>query len=1001
LKSLLRWPIALAATMLALGANADMNAWTSIGPNGGRVFKVVYNPSNPSIVYLLSQGGFSRSTDGGVTWKLIYSDLQNAPYDMAVDPANPNNVYVVSQTAPFFLASSDGGKTMAPAARPPIPTYFSGVWSVQVAADGRTVYAASGPYVAASTDHGKSWSLKTGLSSYLFINHLFADPKDPLTLYAAADFAGDGLYVTHDGALTWTVSNYSATDEYNYTNDLSIDPSNTNNLWNARANGLWVSRDRGVTWALTSYDIPAFGNASKQSSAVAVDPHNSSIIYVSNGWGETLRSVDGGASWYDVTGNITNQGTNVIAINPTNNSNVLIGGLGGLWGTTTAGTNWTEQVEGLPATYVEHFSASPATDRIYMNTEDSLIGYIANGGSHALLTNRDSLRALTPTPGSFVVSSIASQTGPNGNLFAALIGGVASSQDGGQSWTMHPQPYFGGTMMQIMATWPGSHSVLAAGGVAQFRSDDDGISWAPVTAGLPTNTQFNKLVAAPSDPNVAYVSVFGGQAIGQTPYYDLFKSVDAGLNWARAGSDWPSSIYQIAVDPFDAQTFYVTTETRFLKSTTGGKSFTDMPWNSSLQGHIPIMVAIDPVRNQTLYGIGGLGVIRSVDGGQTWQVLPGSPFAPTYGWSATDITVDPNRTSDVYVATIRNGAYKLTVAPDLAVSLKSSAAQSGSSLTRTYTVTNKGPYDATGVQLVVQLPAGATNASGTVDTGQCTSAAGSLTCKIPLMRNGASYSATLTAVIPGGGDTTTKASLSADQPDSDTSNNQLVTSTQVAGTADLSVVASGTTTAKAGDSVSYTLTVSNAGPDAAVAAHLNYLPDTGVKMSGVSSTSGSCSTTDGGGVACDLGDIGVSKTVTVTVSGTAVTAGMSSSTATVTSLDVDPDANNSSVASSTTISTSGAAEGGGTQGGGSTSSTSTGSGSTGSGSTGSGSTASGSTGNTAGGGSSGGSGGGGAFSAPWLVALGLVLAMIKLMPRVRISRGYWWLTSRGSPHSPR
>jgi len=941
-KGWLRWSIAFAVALLAHGATADINSWTSIGPNGGRVFRVVYNRSNPSIVYVLSQGGFGRSTDGGGTWKMVNTDLSGAPYDMAADPTNPSNVYVVVPTAPYFMASSDAGKTMTPATRPPFTFNFGGPWSVQVAADGKTVFVAAGTEVAASTDRGKTWTLRAGFPSQAVVR-LFADPHDAGTLYAAVDFGpGYGLYVTHDGALTWTASNFSATDQYNYTNDLAIDSSDPNTLWNARANGLWVSHDRGATWALTSYAIPAFGNASRQVSAVAVDPRNSSVIYASNGWGETLRSSDAGISWIDVTGNLTAGGANVIAINPASGA-VLIGGLGGLWGSASGGASWTEQVQGLPTTYVEHFSANAAADRIYMNTEDSIIGYVAGGASAISLTNRDALKQLSPAPGSFVVNSILAQEGIGGKLFASLIGGMASSTDGGESWTVQPLSFANGTQIFSMATWPGSQSILFSGGAAQYRSIDNGITWTAITAGLPPDTQFSRLVTAPSDPTVAYTVVYGGLVLGPTPYYDLYKSVDAGLTWQRAGSDWPGQIYQIVVDPFDAQTFYVTTEKRFLKSTTGGKTFTDMPWNSNVQGGQPRLVAVDPVHAQILYAVAGQGIVRSVDGGQTWQVLAASPYSPTYGWSATEITVDPNRTSDVYVGTMRNGAYKLTVASDLAVSVQSSAAQSGSALTSTYKAVNKGPYDTTGAKLVVQLPAGVTNVSGTVDGGQCTNAATLLTCTVPVMRTGKTYSVLVSAVAPAAGNLTSKATLTADQPDSDTSNNSAATTTRLAGTANLSIETHGPASAKTGDSVSYTVTISNAGPDAAVAAHLNYQPDASIKVAGASADSGSCSSTDAGVVSCDLGDIPVSKTVTITVNAVATTAGTSNATATVTSLNIDPAAKNNS-ASSTSISGAPAQTG--------SSSSSNG-------------------GAVSGGGTA--SGGGGAFSAPWLLALALML----------------------------
>jgi uncharacterized repeat protein (TIGR01451 family) len=951
LKGCLSLLIACAAAMIASVAQAQMNSWTSIGPNGGRVFRVAYNSSNPSIVYLLSQGGFARSTDGGVTWTMIYTDMSNAPYDMAVDPNNPSNVYVISQTAPYFLVSGDSGKTMQLATQPPV-NFNNGIPSVQVSADGRTIFAAAGPAVAASTDRGKTWTVKTGLP-YQGILRLFADPRDAATLYAAATFgSGYGLFVSHDGALTWTASYSSSTDMYSYTNDLAIDPSNVSTLWNARGNGLWLSRDRGVTWSLSSYDIRAY--------AVALDPRNSSIIYASDGRGETLRSSDAGVSWTDVTGNLTTEGSNVIAVSPASGA-VLIGGLGGVWGSPSGGANWTEQVQGLPATYIEQFSANPATDRIYMNTEDSLIGYVAGGASGTSLTNRDALKQLSPVPGSFVVSSILAQPGVGGSLFASLIDGIASSADGGESWTLRPLPFSYATEMESMATWPGSQTILISSIAAQYRSTDDGFTWTAVTAGLPQDTQFNKMVTAPSDPNVAYVSVYGAQVPGITPYYDLFKSTDAGLTWQRAGSDWPSNIYQIAVDPFDAQTIYVTNQDSFQKSVTGGKSFAKVPWDTGSQGNLPVRLAIDPVHTQILYAVGARGIFRSVDGGQTWQPLPSSPFSPTYGWGAPEITVDANRTSDVYVGTTKNGAYKLTVAPDLALNVQSAAAQYGSTLTSTYKAVNNGPYDATGVKLVVQLPAGMTQISGTINAGQCTSAVAVLTCTLPIMRTGTTYSVLVNALAPGAGTFASKATVAADQPDSDSSNNSVTTTTAMSGFADLSVSAIGPSSAQAGDAISYTLSISNAGPAVAVAARLSYQSDSDIQMTGVSTTSGSCSLAGAGAVSCDLGNIPASKTVMVTINAIAMTAGVSSATATVTSDNINPDVKSSSAVSGTSISSAPAQTGGAP----SSSSTSSSSGNASAQGTASG-------------------GGGGAFSAPWLLGLAIVCCFARGLPRRRV-----------------
>src|SRR3569833_1748767 len=138
---------------MAWGARADLNSWTSLGPNGGRVFRVAFNQVDPSIVYLVSLGGVRRSTDGGGTWQMIYTDLPYWPYDLAVDPTNPANVYVVGESAPYFLASRDSGRTLPAVPQPAAGPGIAGSRTVHVASDVKTIFVAVfGSVIFAITD---------------------------------------------------------------------------------------------------------------------------------------------------------------------------------------------------------------------------------------------------------------------------------------------------------------------------------------------------------------------------------------------------------------------------------------------------------------------------------------------------------------------------------------------------------------------------------------------------------------------------------------------------------------------------------------------------------------------------------------------------------------------------------------------------------------------------------------------------------------------------------
>ncbi len=141
----------------------------------------------------------------------------------------------------------------------------------------------------------------------------------------------------------------------------------------------------------------------------------------------------------------------------------------------------------------------------------------------------------------------------------------------------------------------------------------------------------------------------------------------------------------------------------------------------------------------------------------------------------------------------------------------------------TITVANNGPDASTGIVLVDTLPATATYVSHTTDVGPaCThsgeAAGGTLTCNIGTLPNQAVATVTLTARITAStpATITNLAAVTADNDD-DTSNNALSRNVTITSGTDLEMVLSGSADpVQSGGTLSYTASVVNNGPDAAL-----------------------------------------------------------------------------------------------------------------------------------------------------------------------------------------
>ena len=103
----------------------------------------------------------------------------------------------------------------------------------------------------------------------------------------------------------------------------------------------------------------------------------------------------------------------------------------------------------------------------------------------------------------------------------------------------------------------------------------------------------------------------------------------------------------------------------------------------------------------------------------------------------------------------------------------------GNTLTYTLTVTNNGPSDASNVTVTDTLPTTVSYTSATPSQGTCSQATGTVTCLLGAMTSGTTATVTIqvTAVTPSSA--VNSASVSADQPDPDLSNNTATQTTLI------------------------------------------------------------------------------------------------------------------------------------------------------------------------------------------------------------------------------
>ena len=232
----------------------------------------------------------------------------------------------------------------------------------------------------------------------------------------------------------------------------------------------------------------------------------------------------------------------------------------------------------------------------------------------------------------------------------------------------------------------------------------------------------------------------------------------------------------------------------------------------------------------------------------------------------------------------------------------------GDSLLYTITVTNNGPGNATGVTVTDTLPSGITLVSVTPSQGSCS---GTLTvsCSLGNIENGASATVMIVVIPTVAGTICNSASVTGNESDPDiTDNTTPIISTTVTVNnppttgADLSITKTDLPdpVIQVGDQITYTITVTNNGPDGATGVKVTDTLPNGVTFLPAFSDP-RCSETAPGTVECTIGNLSNSSTDSVIIVVSTSTAGMIGNTATVTRNETDPNAANNSATATTNV----------------------------------------------------------------------------------------------------
>ena len=683
----------------------------------GRVGDFAIDPRDSSTRYAaICSGGVWKTTDAGVTWKPIFDGQGSYSIGcVTIDPTNPNVVWVGSgennsQRSVSFgdgvYRSTDNGASWKNMGLK--ESEHIGMIAVDPRDGDRVFVAAQGPLwksggergLYRTTDGGQNWEQVLNISVDTGVNEVHFDPRDPDTIYASAyqrqrrvwtlidGGPESGIWKSTDGGDTWRKINSGLPGGDKGRIGLAVAPGNPDVLYAIveaaeGKGGVYRSTDRGERWTRRSgymTSSPQYYNE------LVADPHDVDRLYALDTFLQV--SIDGGKTWSRVPGKNRHVDDHALWIDPGDENHLMVGCDGGIYETWNRGGDW-RFVSNLPVTQFYRVAVDYAEPfyNIYGGTQDnSTLGGPSRTFDRGGIMNQDWFVVV----GGDGFEPQIDPTDPNIVYGQWQHGGlVRRDRRSGQIVSIRPRPAPGEE--PTVFNWdspllisPHSHTRLYFAGRRLWKSENRGEDWTAVSGNLTRQLDRNaleimgKIQKPEAVAKHSSTSIYGNiVALSESPLVEglLYVGTDDGLvqvsedgggTWRRLEVEAIEGVPELTyvsclrASETDADTVFLTLDNHKMgdfkpyvyRSDDRGRTWVSIAGDLP-ERHIAYAIAQDGENPSLLFCGTEFGAYCTIDGGETWVKLSGTPTI-----AVRDIEIQ-RRENDLVLGTFGRGFYVL------------------------------------------------------------------------------------------------------------------------------------------------------------------------------------------------------------------------------------------------------------------------------------------------------------------------------------------------------